>query len=89
VTSTFLLLLFAGVASAQVQPANPGFEQGELAGNLTAGLRRPHLYKDAFAVQLVDQGCCRTPPSTRTWSRTPGRRRPIAIFEAALVLKVT
>ncbi len=57
VTLKPLVILLAAVASAQVQPANPGFEQGEIGGK-PAGWFMPRAASDAgFGVKLVDQGC--------------------------------
>ena len=54
---TILLLLLVGAVSAQVQPANPGFEQGEL-GVKPVGWFQPQAAAQAgFTVKLVDQGC--------------------------------
>jgi C-terminal processing protease CtpA/Prc len=57
VSRTVLLLLFAGVVSGQIQPANPGFEQGEL-GVQPTGWFMPSVGAQAgFGIKLVDQGC--------------------------------
>jgi C-terminal processing protease CtpA/Prc len=57
VTRIILLLLCAGVASAQVRPANPGFEQGELGGQPAGWFSPPLVVQAGFGVKLVDQGC--------------------------------
>jgi C-terminal processing protease CtpA/Prc len=52
-----LFLLLAGLASAQVKVANPGFEQGEV-GSAPAGWVVPRAGADAgFGVKLVDRDC--------------------------------
>jgi C-terminal processing protease CtpA/Prc len=57
VTRTLLLLLLAGVASAQVPLANAGFEQGELGGQPAGWFMPPVAAQAGFAIKLVDQGC--------------------------------
>jgi C-terminal processing protease CtpA/Prc len=55
--STFLVFLFAGLATAQVKVANPGFEQGE-SGGAPAGWVVPAAAANAgFGVKLEDTGC--------------------------------
>src|SRR5882757_289136 len=52
-----ILLIFAAIASAQVKPTNPGFEDGEL-GSVPTGWFVPSALKDAgFGAKIVDQSC--------------------------------
>jgi C-terminal processing protease CtpA/Prc len=52
-----LAWLLAGVASAQVKPANPGFEEGDLGGVPKGWLLPSVVAQAGFGAKLVDQGC--------------------------------
>jgi hypothetical protein len=52
-----LTVLFAGILSAQVQPANPGFEEGEPGAVPTGWFVPSALAQAGFGAKLVDQGC--------------------------------
>lgn len=53
----FLFLLLAGLASAQIKVANPGFEQGELGSVPTGWFVPPVATNAGFGVKLVDRDC--------------------------------
>lgn len=50
-------LLFLAAASAQVKPANPGFEQGELGSVPTGWFVPSALAQAGFGAKLVEGGC--------------------------------